>query len=59
MFHSIFSDILRFRIAVFLLQNSADFVGVREHFGVTDGNLSFHLKKLEAENIIEISKKFV
>lgn len=59
MFHTIFSDILRFRISVFLLKNTADFVTLREKFEVTDGNLSFHLKKLESENIIEISKNFV
>ncbi len=59
MFHPIFSDILRFRIAIFLLRENTDFISLKKKFDVTDGNLSFHLKKLENEKIIEISKNFV
>ncbi len=49
MLYSIFTDILRFRISVSLAKNSSDFNNLKTEFLVTDGNLSFHLKKLESE----------
>jgi DNA-binding HxlR family transcriptional regulator len=58
MLYSIFTDILRFRISVSLAKNSSDFNNLKTEFLVTDGNLSFHLKKLESEWIISIEKSF-
>ena len=37
---------------------SADFVFLRNQTGLTDGNLSSHLSKLESTGYIEIEKKF-
>jgi len=53
-----FTDILRFRIAVSLAKSSSDFNNLKTEFLVTDGNLSFHLKKLESEWIVSIEKTF-
>jgi DNA-binding HxlR family transcriptional regulator len=58
MLHSIFTDILRFRIALSLAKSSSDFNNLKTDFLATDGNLSFHLKKLESEWIIFIEKSF-
>jgi|GEM_PF-1030278 len=49
MLHPIFTDILRFRIALSLAKNSSDFNNLKTEFLATDGNLSFHLRKLESE----------
>jgi DNA-binding MarR family transcriptional regulator len=35
------------------------FVELREQLGMTDGNLSVHLQKLEDRGYVEIEKKFV
>lgn len=56
MLYPIFSDIQRFRIAVFLSRGEADFQTLKTKFTMTDGNLSFHLKKLESEGIIVMQK---
>jgi DNA-binding transcriptional ArsR family regulator len=37
---------------------SADFVFLRNQTGLTDGNLSSHLTKLETTGYVEIEKKF-
>ena len=37
---------------------SADFVFLRNQTGLTDGNLSSHLNKLESVGYVEIEKKF-
>jgi len=37
---------------------SADFVFLRNQTGLTDGNLSSHLSKLESTGYVEIKKKF-
>lgn len=37
---------------------SADFVFLRNQTGLTDGNLSSHLTKLESAGYIDIEKKF-
>jgi DNA-binding MarR family transcriptional regulator len=38
---------------------AADFGELRDRTGVTDGNLSVNLRKLEAAGYVEIEKKFV
>ena len=37
---------------------SADFVFLRNQTGLTDGNLSSHLSKLEVAGYVDIAKKF-
>ncbi|MFW9828440.1 MAG: winged helix-turn-helix domain-containing protein [Candidatus Thorarchaeota archaeon] len=37
---------------------SADFVFLRNQTGLTDGNLSSHLSKLESTGYVKIEKKF-
>lgn len=37
---------------------SADFVFLRNQTGLTDGNLSSHLSKLESSGYVNIEKKF-
>ncbi|MFW9968811.1 MAG: winged helix-turn-helix domain-containing protein [Candidatus Odinarchaeota archaeon] len=37
---------------------SADFVFLRNQTGLTDGNLSSHLNKLESVGYVEVEKKF-
>lgn len=38
---------------------TADFGALKEHAGVTDGNLSVHLRKLEDAGYVDVEKKFV
>ncbi len=38
---------------------TADFGALKARAGVTDGNLSVHLRKLEEAGYVEIEKKFV
>ncbi len=38
---------------------SADFLWVERHTGLSRGNLSFHMSKLEEAGYIEIKKEFV
>ncbi|NNC72620.1 MAG: transcriptional regulator [Sphingomonadaceae bacterium] len=38
---------------------SADFSAIKDHAGVTDGNLSVHLRKLEDAGYVDVEKKFV
>jgi len=50
------------RVAIMALLNvaeSADFVFLMNHTGLTQGNLSSHLSKLEAASYIDIEKSFV
>jgi DNA-binding MarR family transcriptional regulator len=50
------------RVAIMALLNvadSADFVFLMNHTGLTQGNLSSHLSKLEAASYIVIEKTFV
>ena len=42
-----------------MVNESADFVTLKEILGVTDGNLASHAKALETENYIVIEKQFI
>ena len=46
-------------LAVLSVVESADFTFVRQQTGLTGGNLSAHLAKLEAAGFVEITKEFV
>jgi DNA-binding transcriptional ArsR family regulator len=43
-------------ISYLYVVKSADFVFLRNHTGLTDGNLSSHLSKLESTGYIDIEK---
>jgi DNA-binding PadR family transcriptional regulator len=46
-------------MSVLMVNDSVDFTTLRELLEVTDGNLASHLKALEAEAFISVSKQFV
>ena len=46
-------------MSVLMVNESADFVTLKEILGVTDGNLASHAKALETENYIVIEKQFI
>lgn len=51
----------RVRLAVMAFLSgagAADFLELREKIGVTDGNLSVHIRKLEEAGYVEIEKRF-
>ncbi len=57
-------DVIHSRIrtaimAVLISVDEAEFTFIREKINATDGNLSVHLKKLEENNYITVTKKFV
>ncbi|MFX1463418.1 MAG: winged helix-turn-helix domain-containing protein [Promethearchaeota archaeon] len=45
-------------MSVLYVVESADFVFLRNQTGLTNGNLSSHLSKLESAGYVEIEKKF-
>lgn len=46
-------------MSVLVVHDVADFNTLKETLGVTDGNLASHLKSLEKEKYISISKEFI
>jgi len=42
-----------------MINESLDFNSLKDTLGVTDGNLASHLKSLEQNNLIRVSKKFI
>lgn len=46
-------------MSILLVNESADFNSLKEDLEITDGNLASHLKALETEEMISVSKKFV
>ena len=46
-------------LAVLSVVESADFLFLLRHTGLTKGNLSSHLSKLEAAGYVEMQKEFV
>ena len=58
--NKLFENRIRLGImSVLMVNNSYDFNSLKETLGVTDGNLASHLKALEENNLIEVSKKFI
>lgn len=56
----VFESRIRLGIMSALMVNEAlDFNSLKELLGVTDGNLASHLKVLEREKIINVSKRFI
>ncbi|ATU05623.1 hypothetical protein BKN14_04220 [Candidatus Gracilibacteria bacterium HOT-871] len=58
MLEPLFIDVVRFQIVVNLFREKNDFTTLKEKLGISDGNLSFHLKKLEKAEIIHTEKAF-
>lgn len=46
-------------MSVLIANNAFDFNALKETLGVTDGNLASHIKALEKEKYISVSKSFV
>lgn len=46
-------------MSALMVNDSLDFIALKDLLGLTDGNLASHLKALEQQEIIEISKQFV
>ena len=46
-------------MSVLITNNLFDFITMKEMLGVTDGNLASHIKALEKEKYISVSKSFV
>ncbi len=46
-------------LSILISVESAKFTFLKESIGITDGNLTTHLTKLEANGLITIKKKFV
>jgi DNA-binding MarR family transcriptional regulator len=46
-------------MSVLVTNNLFDFITLKEILGVTDGNLASHIKALEKEKYISVSKSFV
>ncbi len=46
-------------MSVLVVNDSSDFNTLREMLGVTDGNLASHIKVLEKEKYLTVSKSFI
>ncbi len=46
-------------MSILMVNDSVDFNRLKELLGVTDGNLASHIKALESEDYILITKQFV
>ncbi|AHF16625.1 winged helix-turn-helix domain-containing protein [Niabella soli] len=46
-------------MSVLVVNNWVDFLELKEHLGVTDGNLASHITALENKNHIEVKKEFI
>lgn len=58
--HKAFESRVRLGIMSALAVNdSLDFISLREYLDVTDGNLATHIKKLEKENFVSVEKTFI
>jgi DNA-binding HxlR family transcriptional regulator len=58
--NKVFESIIRLRIMSILMVNEHyDFNAFKDILGLTDGNLASHLKTLEREEYINVTKSFV
>jgi DNA-binding MarR family transcriptional regulator len=56
----VFDNRIRLGImSVLMVNDSYDFIGLKETLKVTDGNLASHLKGLEEKGLIKVRKQFV
>lgn len=58
--NKVFDNRIRLGImSILMVNDSADFSTIKELLDVTDGNLASHLKALEKEGIILVTKQFI
>lgn len=58
--NKVFDNRVRLGImSILMVNDSADFNMIKELLDVTDGNLASHLKALEKEEIILVTKQFI
>lgn len=58
--HKAFESRVRLGImSVLAVNESQDFIALKEYLDITDGNLASHLKTLEKESFIGMKKSFV
>ncbi len=58
--NKVFDNRIRLGImSILMVNDSADFSTIKELLDVTDGNLASHLKALEKEEIILVTKQFI
>lgn len=59
-YHKAFESRIRLSImSILAVNDSVDFSSLKEFLELTDGNLAGHLKALEKEDFIQVSKKFI
>jgi len=46
-------------MSVLAVNDTLDFISLREFLDVTDGNLATHIKKLDNEGFIKVEKSFI
>ena len=46
-------------MSALMVNDTLDFNALKELFGLTDGNLASHLKALEQQEIVVVSKQFI
>lgn len=46
-------------MSALMVNDSVDFNSLKELLGLTDGNLASHLKALESQDIVGVTKQFV
>lgn len=58
--NKVFDNRIRLGImSILMVNDSADFNTIKELLNVTDGNLASHLKALEKEEVIAVTKQFI
>jgi len=58
--HKAFESRIRLGImSVLAVNDTLDFISLREFLDVTDGNLATHIKKLDNEGFIKVEKSFI
>jgi DNA-binding HxlR family transcriptional regulator len=58
--HKAFESRIRLGImSVLAVNDTLDFISLKEYLDVTDGNLASHLKALEKEKFIGVEKSFI
>jgi DNA-binding HxlR family transcriptional regulator len=58
--NKVFDSRIRLGImSVLMVNDSYDFISLKEALNVTDGNLASHLKALEKKRLIKVNKQFI
>lgn len=46
-------------MSILMVNERFDFISLKEHLNITDGNLASHLKALENASMIDVKKQFL